>query len=311
MLLAASRRSRRRVRGGGRRPRHDRSEVVVGLRPISIAWGEKLGQHASQAKNVGPRARSFALGDLWGDVSDGAHDRARSCHAVAVGERRQHAVPVDLVVLERLGQAPIQDDGLAERSNQDVRGLEVSMHDGVLVRIRDRLTRPTDARHERESLGTRPRRCDRLVERISLDQTHREVPASIREEPRVVSRNDGGVLKAGGQRHLAFEAKCGALVFGPRTHALERHPAAENCVERFEHLAHPASADLLADHVAFGARACVLVFCPTQRRDESQARRAAIDMGVCPSAFGGGQLPGEQRHHRGFAQAVRSSRRRR
>jgi hypothetical protein len=182
--------------------------------------------------------RHSALADGAGAAGAGAATGSvrpvtAACSAAAPGGCRA----------ERLGDAEVEQLGLALGGDEDVRRLEVAVHDSDGMRHGHRVAH---AREERQAVGQRrlPRGAPR-VDRHPLDVLHR-VPRHARlgdaavEQPRdarmVEPRED---LPLG--REAAHE---GVVAMQPAAHQLERDPHAEGAVVALghEHLAHAARA---------------------------------------------------------------------
>ena len=72
-----------------------------------------------------------------------------------VDGRRGRIAVVTAARAQILGQAPVDDDRLAEGADQDVARLEVAVDDALVVRVRDRLGDGDDVRQQRQPIGAR------------------------------------------------------------------------------------------------------------------------------------------------------------
>ena len=192
---------------------------------------------------------------------------------VAVG--RAELVELGLVVArEVLREAPVDDDGLAEIADEDVRRREVAVQHVARVRERDRLGRRDHRGHQREPVGERRRRGDLRRERHALDEPHHVERRAIRPPTDLVDRHDPGVLELRGDPRLALEPRDQA---GRRAHELlDRDGAADAQVARRDDAPHAAARDLAAEQVARGvADAHGVRAAPTRGRDRDLVARLA------------------------------------
>ena len=79
---------------------------------------------------------------------DGALDREP-----VVGGALPRRDPAIVGVLDALGEAPVDDDGLAEVADDDVGALDVAVEDALAVRVRDGIGHGDDVGEEREPLA--------------------------------------------------------------------------------------------------------------------------------------------------------------
>ncbi len=161
---------------------------------------------------------------------------------------------------EDLGEAPVQDLDLAERSEHDVLRLQVPVEDAASVRVGDRAADVGQDLEEAEKreLGPVPGigagRVQHLGQRAAPDELHREEEPALGREADLVDGDDPGVLKLGGRLRLLDEA-LGDLARRAAPAAaqdLHGHVAPEVAVERPVDHPHPAAPDLRLDEVAAG-----------------------------------------------------------
>jgi len=160
--------------------------------------------------------------------------------------RRRRARLVALA--DRLREAPIDHRRLAELPAQDVRRLDVAMHDAALVRVRDRIRRRDDMRQHREASAELGRAPDELFERPPRDLAHDVERRAVRRDAGVVHRHDRRMFESRGDPRLALEAPHRLGI--ERQRFLERHRAAEQRIVRVDDAAHAAARDLVAVLVA-------------------------------------------------------------
>ena len=151
----------------------------------------------------------------------------------------------------RLGQAPVDDQGLAEGAEHDVRGLEVAVDHPPAVGVGDRVAdvdEPPEelAERERPLAGGAPAvlrvvALDGLLEAVPLDEPHGVVGAAVAVAAQLVDRDDARMLQAAGDLGLADEPGPAVGAVGLRgLDLLEGDLAAELLVVRHEHLAETA-----------------------------------------------------------------------
>ncbi|MCX5743387.1 MAG: hypothetical protein NT062_12915 [Proteobacteria bacterium] len=208
------------------------------------------------------------------------HDADPRVDGVVEPRRFGRRAPADDVVglADHLREAPVDHHRLAELADEDVRRLDVAMHDAALVSVGDGLGGVHEVLDEAEAILDVARRRDERLERAPRDLAHHVVGHAIRRRPGVVDRHDRRVLEAGGDLGLALEAR--ERVGVERQRLLHRDHAAEHGVERLDHAPHAAARDLALQRV------------PRRRR-----RRDDV-----------GELVAGQRRHRRWARQVRVDR---
>ena len=146
-------------------------------------------------------------------------DRGSSIDA-PLGRRRARALR-----LAELGQAPVEDDDLAELAEHHVGGLEIAVDDAALVRELDRQAHALEGREELPP-GERRRRAavaeaqglEHLVQGAPAHAAHGEVLRPVGPHAEVVDGHDRGVLEL--PLHLGLEEEA-----RPQPGALRARPA--------------------------------------------------------------------------------------
>jgi hypothetical protein len=149
-----------------------------------------------------------------------------------------------------LGQAPVDDDGLAEVADDDVGGLEVAVDDVVVVRVGhgighgDHVVEEADALRDGRSVG------DELAQRTAGDELHRVERRAVGPATGFVNGDDAGMLEARGDQGFAQEARFVDVAM--RKQLLDGHVASELAVVSARDAAEAAAAVLRDDLVAVG-----------------------------------------------------------
>ena len=132
----------RRGRGGKRSPGdrlldHRGQDVRDRLAVEEPAAGQHLEQHDAEGPDVGALVDGLAPRLLGGHVGGGAEDQAGRGAGAGQGRRLRQGgrAAGERVVVSApgLGEAEVEDLDLALRGQLDVRGLEVAVHDALLV----------------------------------------------------------------------------------------------------------------------------------------------------------------------------------
>ena len=97
------------------------------------ASGERLGQHSPEAEDVATRVDRMAMCLLRRHVAGGSYE------ALAAGERRAGCLMGRVVVADQLGDAEVEDLGVAAVGDDDVGRLEIAMDDARRVSSAERL----------------------------------------------------------------------------------------------------------------------------------------------------------------------------
>ncbi len=235
---------RRRGVGGLRRGRRDVLDVLVDHREGGLA-GERGPQREEFVEEAARRVQVGAVVDrlaerlLRGEVLRGAHDHA------GLGHRGGRAV-------QGAGDAEVHHLDRAVVGDDDVRRLDVAVHDAVLMRIGERLQHPGD--DDQGLLG--PGRLgvdEEIADGAALDQLHDDVRHALTADEilaGVVNGHDRMVVEAGHRLGLAREAGLGDRVLGEvGAQQLDRDGPSEPDVLRGEHLSHTAPAESAGEPV--------------------------------------------------------------
>jgi hypothetical protein len=151
------------------------------------------------------------------------------------------------------GQPPVDDHGLAEAADQDVRRLQVPVDHAALVGVGDRLGGGQHRSEERHPLAARTAPRDLMLQARAVHAAHRVERPAIGQEARVVDRHDAWMLQRGGHPDLSREP--GRTRRSVGVEALDRDRAGELSIEGGEDRTHPAAGDHVAHQVARGRAA--------------------------------------------------------
>ena len=249
---------------------HGGQRVAHGLAVEESPPGEHLVEYDAEGPDVRPFVYSAAARLLGRHVAGRAEDGAE---LRAVGGQRRRASQVRPPLrarrgLHRLGQPEVEHLDRAVRAHLHVRGLEVAMHDPLLV---GRLERLGDLPSDRQRLVERKRTArDARREVLALHELHHQRARPVRLLE-AVNRRDVGVVQRSQGLRLALEAREALAVGGKRRRQhLDRHLATQPRVGGAPHLPHPALAQLGADLVGAEAsahhRAPPITASPRRRR---------------------------------------------
>jgi hypothetical protein len=95
-----------------------------------------------------------------------------------------------------LGEAPVDDDGLAELADEDVGGLEVAVDDALAVGVGDRLGDGEHVGQERRGVRGGLAPADEVGEGAPGDELHRVEGLAVGPASGLVDGDDRGVLEA-------------------------------------------------------------------------------------------------------------------
>ena len=201
-----------------------------------------LVEQDAEGEDVGPVVERLPRHLLGGHVGHRSHHDALA----RVGLGRQGGVG-GLARGAHPGEAEVQDLHAPVLRHHHVGGLEVAVDDALVVSRGERLGERggdlEDPVHREPALGDQP------VERLTLDELHRQEVDAVRFLDRVHT-DDAGMVESGERLRLAPEALEPLRARGHlgRQH-LERDVAAELRVGGAVHLAHPAGAERGGDAV--------------------------------------------------------------
>ena len=213
--------------------------------------GQHLEQHDAEGPDVGALVDRAAARLLRAHVGRGADDHAhlRVVSVAASARRSPSSGRAESSSGQRLGQAEVEHLDLAVGRHLDVGGLEVAVHDALLVRRFERHRRSGARSASASSTGDAARAA--AARRASRPPPARaRAAASRRDVLEAVDRRDVGMVERGQHLRLALETRQrSALAREALGQDLERHVALERRVVRPEHLAHAARAELAEDAI--------------------------------------------------------------
>ncbi len=215
--------------------RHRRERRVARERPPARGH---LVEHDAQREDVRALVDRLALGLLRGHVRDGADDASLGRH----GRGGRRVVARQAGRLAQLGQAEVEHLDAAVVGDHHVVGLEVAVHDPLLVGRVNRVGQRD--RDVEEPVELETLLADAPGRAFAVDQLHREEVDAVglldrvdRDDVRVVERRDG----------LRFALEPLQAITAPgqlRGQDLERHLPLELRVLGEVHLAHSACSEL-------------------------------------------------------------------
>ncbi len=206
--------------------RHERGLASARERPVA---GRHLVQHDAEREDVGARVDGAALDLLGRHVRHRAHDDALTRLGDGLEFRSR--------VCSHLGQAEVEHLHAAVARHHDVGGLQIAMHDALLVSGRQRFG---DLHRQREDLPHRKSGRQHLpVQRLAFHQLHRQEMHAFRlldgidgDDVRMVEGGDGARLSS-----KPIEA--GRIEGHRRGQHLQGHVAAERAY-RWRDRPHPS-----------------------------------------------------------------------
>src|ERR1043165_3256522 len=220
--------------------------------------GAELPEHGADGEDVGALVDGLAALLFRGHVGRGAEDGAGGGEVVAGWGLGGGAGGRGLVGGggEVFGQAPVDDDRLAEGADDDIGGLEVAVDDVAAVGVGDGVGDGDDVVEETDALLEGVALGDELAQRAAGDQLHRVVRSAVGPAPGLVDRDDAWVLEARGDEDLAQKADF--VAGAARVELFDGDVAAELAIECARHLAQPAAGGL--PQVLVAARAAKLIW---------------------------------------------------
>ena len=238
----------------GERGRRVGAQRAHRLRLLAHVGGEQLARRLLHERRtarehlVGEAAERIEIGAV---IGLGIARRLLRRHVGRRADRRPHLrEPLRRAVVarraDRLGDAEVGDRGRAA-GEQHVVGLDVAVHDAVLVRVRERLGHVAQQSHR---LGDGERRAafESRAQRFTLDERHGE-PGQAVHRAGGVHRHDVRMLQLGREEDLAIEA----LDVHARRELGRQHLHDDLATERGvfgeEDARHAATAELALDRV--------------------------------------------------------------
>ena len=233
-------------------PENDDDLGIVEGRPA----GQEAVERGAEAVDVAERPDRLqaALGLFRAHIGRSPDDRTRLGLAAAGGARRPERplgrrLAVGIVAAHKLGQAPIDDQGLAEGTQHDVRWFEIAMEDPPAVGIRHRIADAKESGEElAEGQGSLAARglglleaLDGLLETLAADEPHGIERTALTVASQAIHRDHARMLQLPGD--LGFEQKAGpagGVVGLLRQNLLDCDLAMQLAVQR--HADHPNTA---------------------------------------------------------------------
>ena len=231
--------------GGRVFPEDGRERVGRRLAAKGAAPRQHLVEHGAEREDVGAVIHLLPAHLLRRHVADSPHHRAGVCVHAPRRDLRLGLLPVPL---RQLRQPEVQNLRAPVRSDEDVLGLEIAVHNSALVRGGEAAR---DLRCVVDGLTLRERRAPQLLaQRLAFEQLGDDEGRAV-VLPNVVDGEDVRVVERAGGASLLLEA-CEALGVCRelRGQHFDRHVAPDLRVAREIDLAHPALAEQGADFVA-------------------------------------------------------------
>jgi hypothetical protein len=238
---------------------------------------QHLVEHAAERVEIAPSIYGFAHRLL------GTHVRGRP----DVHPHLREAGAVNIA--ERLPDAEVGNERVAA-VEEDVLGLDVTMHHAVPVRVLERARHLTHDTHGVLHRQLRLR-IEQLAQRLSVHCGHHVEQNSV-NLARIEERDDVGMVEPRGELDLAQKAIGTHRVRHVFTEHLERDVAAVLHVVREIHRRHPALPELALDAIAAG-----------ERGSEARERRGHLrPLASCSARSAGSRL---KRRHTASVRALR------
>ncbi len=146
----------------------------------------------------------------------------------------------DLPFVQQFRDAEVQELGDAGRGDQDVGGLQIPMHDQVLMGVMHRGANDGEQLEPRRYVE--PMGIAEGVDRNPIDVLHDQIGGAIRQGSAVQEVRDIGMIELGEDLPLYFEARLNRAAHGAPMHHLDRDALLEFGVGAFrkENLSHAA-----------------------------------------------------------------------
>ncbi len=178
---------------------------------------DQLVEHDAQRVNVrGHRHRATA--DLLGA-------RVGGSQGAQLGPRRRAIRAASSIGIDELRDPEVEEPRVPVRSDQDIAGLQVAVHDLALVRILDRSEHFDE---EPQAVVDREPLLPRMREQIlALDVLEGDVGAAVSGPSAVEKARDSGVFECGEELHLVAKTALGDRRGLPPIEPLDRHLAFE------------------------------------------------------------------------------------
>jgi hypothetical protein len=263
------------------------------------AAGKQLVENDAEGVDIGRGRRRLAENLLGRSV--GRRQRAileSGGFEIRVGRVLGGLGGVDRVGNQDLGDAEVEEFHAARGIDQQVRRLEIAMHDEVAMRQIDRLRNGEDQPDARCEIG-----ADALapgVDRLALHELQYEIRPPVRRDPAVEKAGDVRMLEARQDLALAQEAAQHRVRVHAALEELERHRLLEVTVGALglPDLAHAAAPEkplqaIGPDAVAWRSRGAAGSGRRGLERRAHQRRREAADA-LLEIALAGGGVGGEQ-----------------
>ncbi len=253
--------------------------------------GEQLVQHDAERIDIRRRRDRFAENLFRRRVGGSERPQAESGELGA--GRARLARNFGLPIAEELGNAEVEQLHFAARGDQDVRGLEVAMHDELAV---GGVHRQRHRYQEGDAPGDRQPPAACVVEnRLAVDLLEDEERAAIRSDAAVEETRDPRVGEPGEDLALLQEAAQDFVRVDAALEELERHPLFEVAVDALglPDLAHSAAAEEREQAVGVDHFAAPVL----GRGDPVADQLARRDAGRGRQKIAGAVVGGEERCH--------------